>query len=165
MSGDFLLFFMMMVTEGIPLFHIRSAVGQRFLRSAIVCWKKMHPALMRVGISCVVISLRLCNYHISLLLHGAFTISFYPLHQNYQGVYRTVLNMIYTKMSLQSVRPVKSIKQSKQTLHLLLVILPKHSLIAVCMTHNFNISNAKPWISHCLLKIREQVCHGNWLVA
>ena len=66
MSGDFLLFFMMMVTEGIPLFHIRSAVGQRFLRSAIVCWKKMHPALMRVGISCVVISLRLCNYHISV---------------------------------------------------------------------------------------------------
>ena len=57
---------MMMVTEGIPLFHIRSAVGQRFLRSAIVCWKKMHPALMRVGISCVVISLRLCNYHISV---------------------------------------------------------------------------------------------------
>ena len=66
MSGDFLLFFMMMVTEGIPLFHIRSAVGQRFLRSAIVCWKKMHPALMRVGISCVVISLRLCNYHVSV---------------------------------------------------------------------------------------------------
>ena len=57
---------MMMVTEGIPLFHIKSAVGQRFLRSAIVCWKKMHPALMRVGISCVVISLRLCNYHISV---------------------------------------------------------------------------------------------------
>ena len=66
MSGDFLFFIMMMVTEGIPLFHIKSAAGQRFLRSAIVCWKKMDPVLMRVGISCVVISLRLCNYHISV---------------------------------------------------------------------------------------------------
>ena len=66
--GAFLIpYFIMMVIEGIPLFYIEFAVGQRFRRSAIGCWKKMHPALMGVGISCVVISMLLCIYYISVI--------------------------------------------------------------------------------------------------
>ena len=57
----------MMVIEGIPLFYLEFAVGQRFRRSAVGCWKKIHPALMGIGVSCIVVSFLLCIYYIAVL--------------------------------------------------------------------------------------------------
>ncbi|XP_057312121.1 sodium-dependent neutral amino acid transporter B(0)AT3-like isoform X2 [Hydractinia symbiolongicarpus] len=67
-GGAFLIpYFIMMVIEGIPLFYIEFAVGQRFRRSAIGCWSKMHPALKGIGISCMVISTMLCIYYVAVI--------------------------------------------------------------------------------------------------
>ena len=67
-SGAFLIpYFIMMVIEGIPLFYIEFAVGQRFRRSAVGCWKRIHPALTGVGTACIVISMLLCIYYISVI--------------------------------------------------------------------------------------------------
>jgi len=67
-GGVFLIpYFIMMVIEGIPLFYIEFAVGQRFRRSAMGCWKKIHPALYGVGVSCMVISGILCIYYVAVI--------------------------------------------------------------------------------------------------
>ena len=67
-SGAFLIpYFIMMVLEGLPLFYIEFAIGQRFQRSAIGCFKKIHPALTGIGISCVVISVLLCIYYVAVI--------------------------------------------------------------------------------------------------
>ncbi|XP_012561513.2 sodium-dependent neutral amino acid transporter B(0)AT3 isoform X1 [Hydra vulgaris] len=67
-GGAFLIpYFIMMVIEGIPLFYLEFAVGQRFRRSAVGCWKKIHPALTGIGISCIVVSCLLCIYYVAIL--------------------------------------------------------------------------------------------------
>ncbi|XP_057312822.1 sodium-dependent neutral amino acid transporter B(0)AT1-like [Hydractinia symbiolongicarpus] len=67
-GGAFLIpYFTMMIIEGIPLFYIEYAVGQRFKRSAIGCWSSIHPALKGVGISCLVTSMFLCIYYIIVI--------------------------------------------------------------------------------------------------
>lgn len=71
--GAFLIpYFIMMIIEGIPLFFIEFAVGQRFRRSAVGCWTKIHPALMGIGISCMVISAMLCIYYIAVIAWSFF---------------------------------------------------------------------------------------------
>ena len=68
LSGAFLIpYFIMMVIEGLPLFYIEFAIGQRFQRSAIGCFKKIHPALTGIGISCIVISVLLCIYYVAVI--------------------------------------------------------------------------------------------------
>lgn len=72
-GGAFLIpYFIMMIIEGIPLFFIEFAVGQRFRRSAVGCWSKIHPALMGIGISCMVISAMLCIYYIAVIAWSFF---------------------------------------------------------------------------------------------
>jgi len=67
-GGAFLIpYFIMMVIEGLPLFYIEFALGQRFQRSAIGCFQKIHPALMGIGVSCVVISVLLCIYYVAVI--------------------------------------------------------------------------------------------------
>ena len=66
--GAFLIpYFTMMVIEGIPLFYLEFVVGQRFRQSAVGCWKKIHPALMGIGISCIITSFLLCIYYIVVI--------------------------------------------------------------------------------------------------
>ena len=68
LPGAFLIpYFIMMVIEGLPLFYIEFAIGQRFQRSAIGCFKKIHPALTGIGISCIVISVLLCIYYVAVI--------------------------------------------------------------------------------------------------
>ncbi|XP_065668534.1 sodium- and chloride-dependent transporter XTRP3 isoform X2 [Hydra vulgaris] len=67
-GGAFLIpYFIMMLIEGIPLFYIEFAIGQRFRQSAVGCWKKIHPALMGIGISSIVASFLLCIYYIVVI--------------------------------------------------------------------------------------------------
>ena len=56
-----------MVIEGLPLFMIEFAIGQRFRKTAILAWKEIHPALFGVGLSCLAVSFMLCVYYIIVL--------------------------------------------------------------------------------------------------
>ncbi len=56
-----------MVIEGLPLFFIEFAIGQRFRKTAVLAWKEIHPALFGIGISCIVVSLVLCIYYVIVL--------------------------------------------------------------------------------------------------
>ncbi|XP_065675972.1 sodium-dependent neutral amino acid transporter B(0)AT3-like isoform X2 [Hydra vulgaris] len=67
-GGAFLIpYFVMMIIEGFPLFFIEFAIGQRFRRGAIGCWSKIHPALLGIGISSLIISFLLCIYYIVVI--------------------------------------------------------------------------------------------------
>ena len=66
--GAFLIpYFIMMVIEGLPLFMIELAVGQRFRTSAPGSWATVHPALKGVGVACLVVSGLLCVYYICVM--------------------------------------------------------------------------------------------------
>ena len=56
-----------MIIEGLPLFIIEFAIGQRMRKSAINCWKIVHPSLTGVGISCVIVSFMLCIYYVVVI--------------------------------------------------------------------------------------------------
>ena len=56
-----------MLVEGIPLFYIEYAIGQRFKRSAVGCWQTIHPALTGIGISCIIVSCFLCIYYVTVI--------------------------------------------------------------------------------------------------
>ena len=71
--GAFLIpYFIMMVIEGIPLFYIEFAIGQRFRRSAPGAWARIHPALKGIGISCIVISILMCIYYVCVIAWSFF---------------------------------------------------------------------------------------------
>ncbi len=56
-----------MIIEGLPLFFIEYAIGQRMRRSAILCWKNVHPSLTGIGVSCIVVSFMLCIYYVVVI--------------------------------------------------------------------------------------------------
>ena len=56
-----------MIIEGLPLFFIEYAIGQRMRRGSISCWRNVHPALTGLGVSCVVVSLMLCLYYVVII--------------------------------------------------------------------------------------------------
>lgn len=67
-SGAFLIpYFIVMVLEGMPLFIIEYAVGQRFKRSAVGCWSTIHPALRGIGVASMVLSAFLCIYYVAVI--------------------------------------------------------------------------------------------------
>lgn len=56
-----------MVIEGLPLFFIEYAVGQRFRASSITAWSRISPSLRGIGWSCIMVSMFLCIYYIVVL--------------------------------------------------------------------------------------------------
>lgn len=56
-----------MVIEGLPLFMIEFAIGQRFRKTAILAWKEINPAFFGIGISCIAVSFMLCIYYVIVL--------------------------------------------------------------------------------------------------
>ena len=67
-GGAFLIpYIIFMVIEGLPLFMIEFAIGQRFRKTAILAWKEIHPALFGVGLSCLAVSFMLCVYYVIVL--------------------------------------------------------------------------------------------------
>ena len=66
--GAFLIpYIIFMVIEGLPLFMIEFAIGQRFRKTAILAWKEIHPALFGIGLSCLAVSFMLCIYYVIVL--------------------------------------------------------------------------------------------------
>lgn len=72
-AGAFLIpYAIMMLIEGIPLFFLEFAIGQRFRRSALGCYNRIHPALKGLGIGCIVVSLTGCIYYIVVIAWSFF---------------------------------------------------------------------------------------------
>lgn len=67
-GGAFLVpYIIFMIIEGLPLFFIEFAVGQRFRASSVSAWRRISPSLRGLGWSCVVISFMLCIYYCVVL--------------------------------------------------------------------------------------------------
>ena len=56
-----------MLIEGIPLFVMEYALGQRMKQSAVRVWNNVHPAFFGVGIGCVMVSFAMCLYYIVII--------------------------------------------------------------------------------------------------
>lgn len=56
-----------MIIEGIPLFIMEYALGQRMKQSAVRVWNNVHPAFFGVGIGCVMVSFAMCLYYIVII--------------------------------------------------------------------------------------------------
>ena len=57
----------MMIVEGIPLFMMEYALGQRMKQSAVRVWNNVHPAFFGVGIGCMLVSFAMCLYYIVII--------------------------------------------------------------------------------------------------
>ncbi|XP_028405479.1 sodium-dependent neutral amino acid transporter B(0)AT1-like isoform X3 [Dendronephthya gigantea] len=67
-GGAFLIpFFTCMILEGFPLMILEYTIGQRFRTTAVSSFKQMHPALMGVGIGCMIVSIYFCLYYIVII--------------------------------------------------------------------------------------------------
>jgi len=67
-GGAFLIpYFTMMLLQGLPLFIMEFAIGQRMKQSAVRCWNNVHPVFFGVGISCMLVSFAMCSYYIVVI--------------------------------------------------------------------------------------------------
>ena len=56
-GGAFLIpYGIMLIVEGVPLFFLEIAIGQRLKRGSVGVWNKIHPFLGGVGIASMVVS-------------------------------------------------------------------------------------------------------------
>ncbi|MFT7812429.1 sodium- and chloride-dependent transporter XTRP3-like [Arapaima gigas] len=63
-GGGFLIpYLIMLVLEGVPLFYLELAVGQKMRLGSIGAWSAISPYLRGVGVASVVTSLYLCLYY------------------------------------------------------------------------------------------------------
>ncbi|XP_028832094.1 sodium- and chloride-dependent transporter XTRP3 [Denticeps clupeoides] len=81
-GGGFMIpYLLMLALEGIPLFYMELAIGQRMRLGSIGAWNAISPYLGGVGIASVVTSLYLCLYYNVI---NAW--SFWYLFQSFQSV-------------------------------------------------------------------------------
>ena len=94
LTGAFLIpYFIMMVFQGLPLFIMEFAIGQRMKQSAVRCWNNVHPVFFGVGISCMLVSFTMCSYYIVVITWCLyyFFVSFtknLPWQKQYCGKYK-----------------------------------------------------------------------------
>uniref|UniRef100_A0A671TZ68 Transporter n=1 Tax=Sparus aurata TaxID=8175 RepID=A0A671TZ68_SPAAU len=63
-GGGFLIpYLIMLLLEGVPLFYLELAIGQKMSRGSIGAWTAISPYLGGVGLASVVTSLYLCLYY------------------------------------------------------------------------------------------------------
>uniref|UniRef100_A0A8D1QUX3 Transporter n=1 Tax=Sus scrofa TaxID=9823 RepID=A0A8D1QUX3_PIG len=67
-GGAFLIpYVIALVFEGIPLFHVELAIGQRLRRGSIGVWRAISPYLGGVGLGCFTVSLLVSLYYNTIL--------------------------------------------------------------------------------------------------
>ncbi|XP_016067991.1 PREDICTED: sodium-dependent neutral amino acid transporter B(0)AT3 [Miniopterus natalensis] len=67
-GGAFLIpYFIALAFEGIPLFHVELAIGQRLRRGSIGVWKVISPYLGGVGLGCFTVSFLVSLYYNTVL--------------------------------------------------------------------------------------------------
>ncbi|XP_038626341.1 inactive sodium-dependent neutral amino acid transporter B(0)AT3 isoform X2 [Tachyglossus aculeatus] len=68
-GGAFLIpYFIALIFEGIPLFHLELAIGQRLRRGSLGVWKTISPYLGGVGIGSVIASFLVSSYYNTILM-------------------------------------------------------------------------------------------------
>lgn len=81
-GGGFLIpYLLMLVLEGVPLFYLELAIGQKMRLGSIGAWTAISPYLGGVGLASVVTSLYLCLYY--NIINGW---SFWYLFHSFQSV-------------------------------------------------------------------------------
>ncbi|XP_075398016.1 inactive sodium-dependent neutral amino acid transporter B(0)AT3 [Tenrec ecaudatus] len=68
-GGAFLIpYFIALVFEGIPLFHVELAIGQRLRRGSIGVWTAISPYLGGVGLGCFTVSFLVSLYYNTIMM-------------------------------------------------------------------------------------------------
>ncbi|CAK8683357.1 sodium-dependent neutral amino acid transporter B(0)AT3-like [Clavelina lepadiformis] len=63
-GGAFLIpYFIMLILEGIPLFYMEIAIGQRLKRGSVGVWNHIHPYLGGVGVASMVVCFLIALYY------------------------------------------------------------------------------------------------------
>ncbi|KAL1129026.1 hypothetical protein AAG570_013558 [Ranatra chinensis] len=67
-GGAFLIpYFIMLAIEGIPIFYLELAIGQRLRKGAIGVWNQVSPYLAGIGISSAVVSFNVALYYNTII--------------------------------------------------------------------------------------------------
>ncbi|XP_014260324.1 sodium- and chloride-dependent transporter XTRP3 [Cimex lectularius] len=67
-GGAFLVpYFIMLAVEGIPIFYLELAIGQRLRKGAIGVWNQVSPYLAGIGISSAVVSFNVAIYYNTII--------------------------------------------------------------------------------------------------
>lgn len=67
-GGAFLIpYFVMLLIEGIPIFYLELAIGQRLRKGAIGVWNQVSPFLSGIGISSAVVSFNVALYYNTII--------------------------------------------------------------------------------------------------
>ncbi|XP_018575346.1 sodium-dependent neutral amino acid transporter B(0)AT3 [Anoplophora glabripennis] len=67
-GGAFLIpYFVMLAIEGIPIFYLELAIGQRLRKGAIGVWNQVSPFLSGIGISSAVVSFNVALYYNTII--------------------------------------------------------------------------------------------------
>lgn len=67
-GGAFLIpYFVMLAIEGIPIFYLELAIGQRLRKGAIGVWTQVSPYLAGIGISSAVVSFNVALYYNTII--------------------------------------------------------------------------------------------------
>lgn len=67
-TGVFLIpYFVMLAIEGIPIFYLELAIGQRLRKGAIGVWNQVSPYLGGIGISSAVVSFNVALYYNTII--------------------------------------------------------------------------------------------------
>lgn len=114
-----------MLIEGIPLFVMEYALGQRMKQSAVRVWNNVHPAFFGVGIGCVMVSFAMCLYYIVIITWCVyyFFVSFtsnlpwklencpgyapYSVIANNYTTYNKIVNKTIEEMNITSMLKIK----------------------------------------------------------
>lgn len=60
-------YFVMLCIEGIPIFYLELAIGQRLRKGAIGVWNQVSPYLAGIGISSAVVSFNVALYYNTII--------------------------------------------------------------------------------------------------
>lgn len=67
-AGAFLIpYFIMLCIEGIPIFYLELAIGQRLRKGAIGVWNQVSPRLGGIGIASAVVSFNVALYYNTII--------------------------------------------------------------------------------------------------
>jgi len=67
-TGAFLIpYFIMLAIEGIPIFYLELAIGQRLRKGAIGVWNEVSPYLAGIGVSSAVVSFNVALYYNTII--------------------------------------------------------------------------------------------------
>lgn len=104
-SGAFLIpYFVMLFIEGIPIFYLELAIGQRLRKGAIGVWNQVSPYMAGIGISSAVVSFNVALYYNTIIAWCLF----YFVQVGYLYLSSTVIKCSFLPRGVAGSNPDKS---------------------------------------------------------